>query len=273
MPVPTSTLTCDKNDLPQVMMDVVVAYYQLDFEPFLSCLSHSCFWIDPNHTTHRGIEAIRSAFAEGASMPPFELYDLAFESIDDTPPDMAIIMGDYLCLSDTSAQAITAASQHLTAVWKRGESTGAWSIIHLHVSNKWSEAIEGEAFPLQVSQQTWRYAQALVEQQVNHKPDMLSIKTEPGATLLIDPQSILYLEAHAKRCIMHTVDASHVLACSLGDIEPKLPATFKRVHRSYIVNMHHAARLDTENIALSNGALIPIPKRKRAQIQRLFEEK
>jgi len=56
---------------------------------------------------------------------------------------------------------------------------------------------------------------------------------------------------------------------NLKDLEAKLPATFVRVHRSYIINLTHADKLDTMDVKIGRD-LIPVSETYRQDlIQRL----
>ena len=55
----------------------------------------------------------------------------------------------------------------------------------------------------------------------------------------ITVSDIAYIEAMKDNCIIHMVDGKrHTQSCPMGDIEPELaPNMFKRIHRSFIVNI------------------------------------
>jgi DNA-binding LytR/AlgR family response regulator len=50
----------------------------------------------------------------------------------------------------------------------------------------------------------------------------------------------------------------------MGSFEKRLKAfNFKRVHRSYLVNMEHVVATEIDQVILSNGLRIPMSRRKR----------
>lgn len=57
---------------------------------------------------------------------------------------------------------------------------------------------------------------------------------------------------------------------NLKDLEQKLPSQFVRVHRSYIVNLHHVEKLDTNDVKIGRE-LIPVSETYRAELIRRLD--
>ncbi len=73
---------------------------------------------------------------------------------------------------------------------------------------------------------------------------------------------ILYLEVINRKIHLHTKNEILPFYGKLEELEPALPETFFRCHRSYIVNLSHVQRYDKKDIWLCNEEQIPLSKRR-----------
>ena len=71
---------------------------------------------------------------------------------------------------------------------------------------------------------------------------------------------IAYIEAMKDNCIIHMVDGKrYTQSCPMGDIEPELnPDMFKRIHRSFIVNISYIDIYYYGHVVLENGMEVHI---------------
>lgn len=270
----TVSMPSTREELVSCTSVMVTSYFHLDNELFFAYLDEDCVWVMPNHDICHGILEARAQFKQGWIMPRFEIYDMHFELVESVLGDTAVVMGPYRLLSASDSEQIMAMSQHLSAVWCR--SGGVWRIKYLHVSAEWSETVRGEVYPIELSRQTWRYAQAIIVQGLKNGHQPLMVKGEHGELLSVDLVTVLHVQAAGKRCTLHigddngsrTVEA----ACSLAELEGKLPAGFVRVHRSYIVNRDHVQSVGPEGLVLSDGTCVPVPTKRRAEIRRMLQQ-
>ena len=76
----------------------------------------------------------------------------------------------------------------------------------------------------------------------------------------ITVSDIAYIEAMKDNCIIHMVDGKrYTQFCPMGDIEPELnPQMFKRIHRSFIVNIRYIDMYYYGYVVLENGMEVHI---------------
>ena len=76
----------------------------------------------------------------------------------------------------------------------------------------------------------------------------------------ITVSDIAYIEAMKDNCIIHMVDGKrYTQSCPMGDIEPELnPNIFKRIHRSFIVNIRYIDMYYYGHVVLENGMEVHI---------------
>ena len=76
-------------------------------------------------------------------------------------------------------------------------------------------------------------------------------------------QDIIYVEADAKRSLLHFVDHTesyNYLISTLAE-EVLKGACFCRIHRSFIVNLEHVRRYDAKTVSMSDGTVLPLKLR------------
>jgi len=116
----------------------------------------------------------------------------------------------------------------------------------------------------------------LLENLLTKKNDFqkIAIPTTDGLQF-IKINDIIYLEANANYTHIFLEDTKKYIVChTLKDFEDMLPvATFVRVHNSYIINKNFAEKYirgDGGQVVLSNGSVIDISKRKKADFLKAF---
>ena len=75
-------------------------------------------------------------------------------------------------------------------------------------------------------------------------------------------EQVYYMEVINRKIHLHTEQECLPFYGKLEELEPSLPETFFRCHRSFIVNFEHVQRYDKKDVWLSNGGRIPLYKRR-----------
>ena len=88
----------------------------------------------------------------------------------------------------------------------------------------------------------------------------------------ITVSDIAYIEAMKDNCIIHMVDGKrYTQSCPMGDIEPELnPNMFKRIHRSFIVNISYIDMYYYGHVVLENGMEVHIGDKYREELKILI---
>lgn len=74
---------------------------------------------------------------------------------------------------------------------------------------------------------------------------------------------ILWLESSGHRVEIHTLDGIRETYDSLRSLGEKLPQTFVKTHKSYIVNLAHAVELTQSELVMSDESRIPVSRKYR----------
>lgn len=68
--------------------------------------------------------------------------------------------------------------------------------------------------------------------------------------------NILYIEAERNYCKIHCKDKEHLLVTTLKYLEEKLPSkNLMRIHRSFIVNLHHIDEIAASHVVIGKKAI------------------
>lgn len=83
-------------------------------------------------------------------------------------------------------------------------------------------------------------------------------------------EEILYIESKAHLIHIHTEKEMYFCREKLDQIETRLPDSFMRPHKSFLVNMEQIKQLDNKFIILQNGITIPVSRNKYEIIKKQF---
>ena len=88
----------------------------------------------------------------------------------------------------------------------------------------------------------------------------------------ITVSDIAYIEAMKDNCVIHMIDGKcYTQSCPMGDIEPELnPNMFKRIHRSFIVNIRYIDMYYYGYVVLENGMEVHIGDKYREELKSSF---
>ncbi len=92
-----------------------------------------------------------------------------------------------------------------------------------------------------------------------------------GSSHVIRMEDIYYFEVFNHHTILHTMDQAYTFHATLKEIMMDLPVGyFGSPHQSYIVNFSHVKTAMAKEIHLTNGAIIPIARRKQQEFDNQF---
>lgn len=269
----TPQVALDKSGLPQLAARLVAAYYQKNYDPLVEHLTSDCLVIGAGSDVSYGIRRLAETLVANSSIPTYIIRDARFHLVETGSPLDAIVVGFYTIYSDADHRMLSSERQRITVNCRW--TGGSWRAYLVHTSNEWGPLDEGIAFPAKVSEQTYRYVQDILRASKvrdEGSTESVALPVEDG-TVFVNPTRIVYAEANAKRTTLHLIDRSISVKMLLANVSELLPAQFSRVHRSYVINRGHISALSGGEVVMSNGDRIPIPKRRRREIERQLARK
>lgn len=96
---------------------------------------------------------------------------------------------------------------------------------------------------------------------------IVDIEGKPSRLNLDD---LIYIEANVGETMVVLEDKTIPLKMSLTEFEKLLDERFVSTHRSYLVNLQYVSRLLKKDVALHNGEMIPLSRRRAKEVQAAF---
>lgn len=87
-------------------------------------------------------------------------------------------------------------------------------------------------------------------------------------TYFLGEEEVLYLESGHNRVFWHTGQETVEVMGTLLHTESRLPDTFVRIHKSFIVNSLHVEKVSRCYVELSNGECLQIPVKKYTDVRK-----
>jgi len=111
---------------------------------------------------------------------------------------------------------------------------------------------------------------ALIQYKRYHKQFLIKYR---GSEVLLKYKDIKYLDISERHIVVHAVDADYPILGKLSDFEEELCLNgFIRIHQSYIVNMKYIKRIDSADVKIKDGTILPLSKSRRSEAMDRFSQ-
>lgn len=265
----------EKTALVNLAVRLVSGVAKGDYQLLFSHVTEDIIYIAADTSVIRGAANLRALLdpqpEKDTARPAYLVRKPRFNVVHCASPTEAIVVGTYLTYSELTANAISSERQRATLCMRRCEDT--WRAYHVHLSAAWQPVDDAHRFPFTVSEQTYRYVQAILRaaKRMGGTDERLALASG-RSVLYVDPSLIMYVEAADKHCILHTTDGSTEVHRLLGDVEQLLPADFLRISRKHVVNRAYLLNVASSTVTLVDGTELPVPKRRMPEVRRALKK-
>ena len=98
------------------------------------------------------------------------------------------------------------------------------------------------------------------------------VLTSQGKVICVAPDEVEYIESNRRKVLVHAVDRVIESYASLSELSDRVPESFTRCHKSFLVNMDRIVELDGGEAVMRSGARVPVSQRfRRPMRERLIE--
>lgn len=264
-------LSFEADRLPALAQNIIGAYYSQSIAPLLEALTDDCLFVTERGSILASRDKLRAALESKPDLPSMMVRETDFRLASpraglETARE-AVVVGSYKLYSSPREQMLFASTQIITVCFRLTET--GWKAFHIHVTNKHSEPVDEEMFPMRISRETYEYVREILRTgtRTGILPSRLMLESTDGSHY-VNPDDILYIEAEGKRSVVHCLESQFAIASLISEVSKQMPGTFLRVHRSYLVNTAHISGMRKFMLELSDGTEIPIPERRYTEVRR-----
>lgn len=93
-----------------------------------------------------------------------------------------------------------------------------------------------------------------------------------GSLIQMVPERLMYVESDCRKVRIHEAERTVEIYSKLSEIECSLPNQFVCCHKSFLVNMDRIVELNSANVVMLNGDVIPVSQRCRKMWHDRFVE-
>lgn len=102
--------------------------------------------------------------------------------------------------------------------------------------------------------------------QIDEQSVAIKIKKGRYEKLLLN--DIYYIDVYRHEIYIHLQQSTILVRSTMDTLAGCLmDQGFVRIHRSYLVNIHHVDRIDRNDIVLKNGAVLPVSRYKKQVVR------
>lgn len=91
-----------------------------------------------------------------------------------------------------------------------------------------------------------------------------------GSLVRLAPESIVYIESDRRKARIHEGGRTVELYAKLSELAERLPGSFARCHKSFLVNLAFVKSVGASELVLTDGGTLPVSQRCRPGFLRAF---
>lgn len=248
-------------DVTELTKYLLTEYFHGNHKPWFNALSDDSVFIAMGEAMLFGAENIKKALSVYTRHGRGKVYQEKYYHVPVTD-DVAI------CIVETITGKVNddqyRISNLFTFVYKLIDDEP--KIVFEHSSYEYiavgDDNTTGISLPMDI--QTFKFIKHLL---VNHTGREKLVVKNSNQTFYIDPNTIVYIEAHKHDCMIHCLDKTIECNTPLNIMKKQLDDAFYHIHRSYIVNIKFISAIRRYEALLISGTKIPIPAARFAEIQ------
>lgn len=254
--------------LPALTQKLVMAHYYHRPEELAPYLAPEVVWLGAMEGQYAGRAAEMLAVLEREKDIEFELYDQEYQTVY-AGGECAAVLALYGARTAESSGYVLAFRQRATFLY-RNAPCGPLAV-HIHVSNDWQAKEPGEPLAFRAGRETYQYVQELLRRK-KQAPQKIMLRDVHQCCHLLLVHEIMFAETQGSHCVLHCVNGKLELYMRLKDLAARLPETFVRAHRSYLVNLDYVIGLSRFELYLCDGYSVPVPEQGYTALKRRLKK-
>ena len=106
--------------------------------------------------------------------------------------------------------------------------------------------------------------------QRNDKEQKTLVIITKGKECIINVDNIIYLESDNHRTLIHFENETFSVYEKLGVVEKRLPCSFVRCHKSFLVNMDKIRYIENEYVSINENLSIPVSRSRKEYVRNIY---
>lgn len=119
-----------------------------------------------------------------------------------------------------------------------------------------------------VSQDAFDRALGKAIENLRTQQDKVLPVTYKGQTTYLRTNEIEYVESNLRKVHIHATHGSYEMYATVSDLINRLPASFERCHKSFLVNMDAVTTLRKKELVMRSGKTVPLGQHYNATVRK-----
>lgn len=257
-------------EIIQMTLENVRSFYNRNPALTTMPMTDDFVWIGSNDFQWcEGLEEFNKVTKKEYEEPPVMLTDEEYHLLFHER-NVWIVYGRYKVTATLEDGSIIHAHVRGTYVWRR--TNGEIKLAHVHGSHAQDIPLNQllpPPEPLTVDSSYFEYMKHL--DALKADSEKLAFRDCEKNHHYLFPYEVLYLKAALQRTVIHTKDGCFQIPGILTENEKKLPETFRRIHKSYIVNTMFIDHICRYQVFLKDGQILPVSRGQYMGLKRYLQ--
>lgn len=252
-------------DLPDLTAKIMREHYERNLDFVLSYMAEDIMWIGPLESQFiSGRDKVKE-FLTPEQEIPVSVSEIEFQLVSSCDT-LCVVAGKLRACTRQNTGLILDVDQRYTFCWRKVE--GRSVIVHIHGSNPWEFVSPEERFPLRAGTS----ANRILKQMVNRHNRKFAFSDVAWHKIFLEQDSIIYIESARMNSMIYYTGGTLETSQNISQVEHMMPTEFMRVHRCFLINIHHVKSIKRYVIEMDNKTEIPIPEKKYKEVRKRLED-
>ena len=259
-----------ESEIVQMTLENVRSFYNRNPALTTMPMTDDFVWIGSNDFQWcEGLEEFYRVTKKEYEEPPVMLTDEEYHLLFHER-NVWIVYGRYKATATLEDGSVIHAHVRGTYVWRRINSEIKLAHVHgSHAQDIPLNQIMPPPDPLTVDSRYFEYMKRLDMQKADS--EKLEFRDIEKKYHYLFPYEVLYLKAALQRTVVYTKDECFQISGILTENEKKLPETFRRIHKSYIVNTMFIDHICRYQVFLKDGRKLPVSRAQYMGLKRYLQ--
>lgn len=243
-------------EIIQMTLENVRSFYSREKSVTTAPMTHNFMWIGSNDFQWcEGLDEFYRVTKNEYDEPPVLLSNEEYHLLLHER-NIWVVYGRYKATAALEDGSVIHAHVRGTYIWQR--VSGEMKLAHVHGSHAQDIPLNKTAPPQQLTADSDYFYFLKRMDALNADVDKIAFRDRQGKHHFLFPNEILFLKAAGQYTAVNTMADSFIVSGLLSEQESILPPQFKRIQKSYLVNIRYIDSIYRYKAVLKDGRELPI---------------